>query len=298
MSSGIKVRVGVNVSGKIVELFKFEDRGSRGILLNQDFLEKHDNGDGTWTTITEQHFSVHPSTRGDNTLITLTTDLADGKTISRASFIPGPSNRLIWPIYSGRSPGSQVHPSKEETNASSVIQIASFDERLSTLFYTVFVTTKYLNLRKIPLKATRLHYFTLDIYRIVVLLSFVPIPTFPIGDLTSITTSSKVINRTKSKDHIQVDVTSLNISDMQQRHGQFIYRLRNKMIDRIRKTLKLSPESIAVCEELSTFFLSEPDIIKTMEAMERVGDELGLQRLTDSLARLDKLERAAFASDA
>jgi hypothetical protein len=209
--------------------------------------------------LAEQHYSVHTHRSGLHTIITQKTTLADGVRVSNAAFIHNTRDWLLWPIYARRLPMF-----KDDTNIldvgkqGEVVDVGEFEWQKANLLYSVFVAKT----GSIPISTSiggaKVFISNYRRFCIVVVVTYLNLPSMYEGDVAGLTTSSELVNGRSPSGQVQVDMSSIPVGELEAAHWFLMRRLRERMIQRLQDLLGSNSPEFDLVTTMTSFFTACP----------------------------------------
>lgn len=185
----------------------------------------------------DQHYSVHP-TNDSAITITQKTGLENGGTSSLVNFVRNRDGKSLWLVYARRMPklDADNRNSKARSKDTSDV-ICSFDPAQNTLCYSLFVSkgndlTQFVEDEFCNIRTYKFHLFDL-----VLVWSFMLIPTWPVGDVVSLISSAPKLNGVKLWER-QLDFHSFPPTEILGFHGYLMGQLTRTLQPRLKEHLR------------------------------------------------------------
>ncbi|WP_319498102.1 hypothetical protein [uncultured Cohaesibacter sp.] len=190
MSYKPKTRFTVLIDGTEFELFSVRDRGNKELVIIEatpKYLGDHTGR----IAYRAQHYSVHRTKDGADTTITQKIELENGDTLSSVSYIHDTTDHLLWPICARRLPifetrNRVLKPRSKDT----VYQVGSYGIGFASFMYSIFVAKNHFQLPASNL-FSRAKTAQFNEFQIIVIPTYLNIPTDPDGDVCGMTTSDR-----------------------------------------------------------------------------------------------------------
>jgi len=254
-----KTRVFVEIDRAPVELFSIRERSNGELNITQRVPDTVVLTEDDKRLIHEQHMSVHRTNDSRDTTITFKQLFTDGSQISDVAHIHNTCSYLLWPLFGNQVGVSDATfmRSPPDRARDSLISIGAYQSKMATLYYTVFICRHDL-LLPVPLGA-KAHWIKLRDFTILVLSGFINIPSPKRGNLAGITTSTRVKNGVKSREHVQITRSSIKPSEFYNVHLMLLERLRALMMVYLNNMFSnLNNGKPNDLDELASFFTPEP----------------------------------------
>jgi hypothetical protein len=257
MGKKAKVRFTAVANGIEAELFAIRDRGENGIVLRSNMPDQFIEG-GRRVAFVEQHYSVH-NTKGVDTTVTQHTLTDDGVELKLAAYIHDTKDYLLWPIYARRL-GINNAITKSAVNRDKDIlhRVARYETASSCLFYCVFVCNPNFDYRSIEDSSLNVKTTTIGRYRIVVLSTFMIIPSLQEGWVAGISTSKPRRNGVFDEDHFQLQRGPIPFEEMLDTFWMLMNELRDLTIRQLTEMFGDDPHFMHQLSIVSGFFSAEP----------------------------------------
>jgi len=253
MGSKPKTRFYVCIAGRNIEVLSVRDRGRNGIVASSSFPRFFESVPGKFVGFVEQHYSVHP-TKGSDTTVTQKTSLEDGTNISNVAYIHNTQGQLLWPIYARRIPKfddrNRIMTERQKDNT---ICIGRFRYEKACFFYSVFITNKGEKHCLKGFSGVQIFRATFHLYDIIVVATYLNIPSLKEGDVAGFSTSPTVENGIISADHLQLYTGSMPADFLIPVHWKMMGVLRLRTLSRLKDIFKGDPLWGKVVEMTGTF---------------------------------------------
>lgn len=229
-----RTRFVVEINGKAREILSIIEKSNGQLTLMSGTSKYWENEDGTLEEYFEQHYSIHRTKNGLDTTITQKTTLKGGVRHSIVTYIHDTSTHLLWPVFARRPPLFQPDPNKLTTRQKDdVVELGSFNDKLATFFYSVFVTLPNSDLSAVYAAGVQSQIATFTNFRIVVLPMYLNVPTFSSGDVVGYSTSPQITNDVRRPDHFQIKATSPAQKELMPMHFNLVENLKRRLCFRI-----------------------------------------------------------------
>lgn len=259
MSAKPKIRFSALVDGREIELFSIRDRKAKGAVLIPAPIRFFEFGKEGLREIVEQHYSVHRNESPDIT-ITQKTLLSDGTQLSNVAYIHDADDHMLWPIFARRVPqfADETNCLLAANSRDSVVRIGEYKTSEANLLYSVFVTHPSLDFEQIPVKGARIFYARYDHFQILVLATYLNVPSLHEGDACGWATSPEAINGAFSEGHFQLHVKPIPSDLLLQAHWTLMGQLRQKLLFRLSDLFEGEPEMLPQITPLLSAFSLAP----------------------------------------
>jgi len=238
LSKKPKTRIFVVSDGEEKEVIVARDRYDEGIVFTGGHSKYWLTAVDERIEIGEQHYSIHPSNGGRDMAVTQKTLLANGERRSNVAYVKGETERpMLWPIYARRIPVFIDTPVMQRRQRDRVICIADFATASANLIYSVFVSDIAVALPIDPLFESNAFEIPFERYKLLVINSYINVPSLNEGDLAGASTSSEIINDARAQDHQQMNGRPMPISLIVPMHFDLVRRLQHRLLDRLVKLL-------------------------------------------------------------
>lgn len=226
------LRVCVGMCNMLTKLFSVKQTAQRHLIITDERGPIMKNSS---TLKKEQHFSVHTTSDGLNTIIGSQLIGSNGQKNKWESFIKDNTSYLCFPIYS-RRPSFTQHSSRSivyQKRDSPYYFLPQYDASQSTLAYTLYAVHKSFDINKVDW-SIRFCFalFPFDFFNVLLVYGFFRIPTISPGFTHNISTSPVSVNGIRSKS-VRFPVRSISyefiVSDFKIR----MYDVSEKLIEEI-----------------------------------------------------------------
>ncbi len=194
MGSKPKTRFVVSTEHKLRELFSVRESQDGSLVIIRTDYEGVADQDEIEHELAENHFTVHPSDRSGGTTIKHTIRTKAGKLIEDMLYVADSADQLFMLVYSSRQGFFPDHQVSSPRSKDRVLQLATYDQWSTTLYYSVWVCDLRRDPPPPPPGVFRLlinfRRFALAVYS-----TYSPVRAYLVGCTHWLTTSTQRINR-------------------------------------------------------------------------------------------------------
>lgn len=238
MGTKPKIRFVAIVDGRCVELFSVREPKADRLLItprSPPLVE----AEGTSRAIREQHCSVHATNGGKDTTITLKQIFQDDTKLDYVTMVHNTEAHLLWTIFARRVGVSEAlyERGPPQRDKDLVHTIADYRGQNANLIFSAFIARPSFQPPDPP-EGVGIHVHQFKSYSIIVLTSFLNVPSIPQGDLSSFSTSMPSNGEIDISNHLRVHAEPMEAHDLYGKHWLITLILCQKLVDRLSEVLK------------------------------------------------------------
>ncbi len=259
MSKKSRTRFFARIDGNGHQLLSVMERNDGSLIVFSAIPKNWENTNRTLTAFREQHYSIHRTKGGVDTTFTQKTRLSDGRTVSNVAYIHGTTEHLLWPVFARRVPTLRptTHLLTLRQN-DRVIQVGTYRYDTANLLYSVFVAKQTCDIDRVKVEGATIQIADFSEFKIIVLATYLNIPSPDQGDVVGIATSPTVNDGVFAEGHFQLDVTSIPADDILECHWLLMCELRDWLLLRLRELLGGTSAPFHDAVQMVAVFTSAP----------------------------------------
>lgn len=259
MGTKAKTRFVAALDGSTIELFSIREQSPDRLLISLRSPPQVEV-EGKWRALREQHCSIHPTNAGRDTSITLKQEFQDGTKLDYVTMIHNTASHLLWPVYARRvgvSP-DQLARCPPERAKDTRHKVAEYSGAKANLIFSLFIARPgYI----LPDRQNGITVWDCDLslYKLIINISYVNVPSIPQGDLSGMTTSMPTTGIVDPENHLRIYRESLLSQELFFYHLMLTENLRQKLLNRLEPILgTMAPSELQSFLEFSSFVTAEP----------------------------------------
>ncbi|MEW6372904.1 MAG: hypothetical protein AB1584_18390 [Pseudomonadota bacterium] len=225
MSKTKKTRFFARIDGVECLLFSIQKSANDGLTITSrtpKFFEGAKGPFGTQLEFDHQHYSVHETNEGRDTTITQKTQLI-GEHHSIVTLLRETKDYLLWPVFARRYPIFLTEENRLiRKSRDTLIELAEYVYERSNLLFSVFVSRPSFDVSVLKNSGIRFETALFDKHLIIVIPSFIHLPSLPSGDVTGYSSTPVVIDGKKEEDHFQLNVKSVPADKLYTAHQKLM----------------------------------------------------------------------------
>jgi hypothetical protein len=238
MSKTKKTRFFARIDGAECLLFSIQKSANDGLTITSrtpKFFEGAKGPYGTPLEFDHQHYSVHETNEGNDTTITQKTQLV-GERHSIVTLLRGTRDYLLWPVFARRYPifltgeNRLVRKTKD-----TFIELAEYSYERSNLLFSVFVSRPSFDVSVLTGAGVKFKTALFDKHLIIVIPSFIHLPSLSSGDVTGYSSTPVVIDSKIEEDHFQLNAKCIHAERLLTTHQRLMGVLQKAYLMRLNK---------------------------------------------------------------
>lgn len=238
-------------------LFSVKQGDNTDLTIVSEVMKRYIDNKNSEFDFDNQHYSVHCANEGNDTLITQKTKLFDGSHRSNTAYIHQTAKHLLWPVFARRVPSKEIKLFKPR-DTDRIICLSRYRCSRSILMYSVFVTKPPLPFIKAEFSDASVITVPFDRYILIVISTFLNIPSPDRGDVVMWGTSTTVIDNVRDESHVQVRTESLNFDHMYDVHKIMMDQLRASLMQFLPSLLPSSGPARQLIDYNLSFYTRKP----------------------------------------